>query len=300
VRRAPRFWIGGDVHLGSERRGANDPIGGVLPPLIPILADSGSGPTPSIPPGIINLEGPIAEMGDDRPAPGLPANAAAALVVLTRAGVALVGVANNHAYDRGDAGLLATCQALRAAGLQPIGGPAGWGRLLVGQWTIGVAAIDLSMSPSPSIAHPVLVEYVRRAHLGCDFLVVTFHETASAGYRPTPALRAAVDAALVAGADVVAAHGRHTPGPVERRGDAVIAWGLGNLAFQCDCTQESDGLILEITIIAADSLAAAVIPVDAGLEGRPARPARDPEGHFRLLEAIGSPTLGRCSHRGTF
>ena len=124
-------------------------------------------------------------------------------------------------------------------------------------------------------------------------LIATFHVTGPALYLPRPELRRAVEAALAAGASVVAAHGTHALGPLERRGDAVIAWGLGNVAFACDCTDERDAVLLRIRFEGRRPAGVEVLPIDAGLNGAPARPSADAAGVLDLLESIGTVGLRR-------
>jgi hypothetical protein len=137
-----------------------------------------------------------------------------------------------------------------------------------------------------------LPDELRGARAAGDVLVSTFHVTGPPSYLPRPELRDAVGAALAAGARVIAAHGTHAVGPVERRGDAVIAWGLGNLLFACDCTGEVDGAILRVSI-EGDAVRAHIVPIDAGLRGGAARPGHDPALVVDLLDALGSSPLRR-------
>ena len=89
-------------------------------------------------------------------------------------------------------------------------------------------------------------------------------------------------------------------GPVERRGDAVIAWGLGNLLFTCDCTGDKDGAILRVTIPEEGAIEAVIIPVDAGIGGQAARPASDPALIIELFESLGSTPLAPLGHSAAF
>ena len=217
--------------------------------------------------GIVNLEGPVGAAVD----PPRLHNAATALPQLRDAGVRVVGVVNNHAGDfPGD------LDAIASAGLVP----AGMAILEEGGLRIVVTAHDLP--------HEGLASELRDAKARGDVLVSTFHVTGPPSYLPRPELEQAVAIALAAGADVIAAHGTHVVGPVERRDGAVIAWGLGNLAFQCRCTDETDAILLRVHL---PDLRAEIVPIEAGLNGRPARLSPDPEGVFRLLEAIGSTPL---------
>jgi poly-gamma-glutamate capsule biosynthesis protein CapA/YwtB (metallophosphatase superfamily) len=83
------------------------------------------------------------------------------------------------------------------------------------------------------------------------------------------------------------AHGTHAIGPVERRGQTVIAWGLGNLAFACDCTREAEGLILRVALT-PQRTSARVIPITAGLGGRSARPSHEHALMLELVRKLGS------------
>ncbi|HZO13774.1 MAG TPA: CapA family protein [Polyangiaceae bacterium] len=255
---AIELWIGGDVQLGDH--GPLD-----LGSLSPLLA----GAT-----GMVNLEGPVGETDERALRLG---NARSLLGSLRRAGIRAVGVANNHADDWGESGRTETLAALREEGLVPIGGAARIHELVI-------SAHDLSEGV-PSIDA-----------LTAD--VVTFHVTGPPSYLPRRELRQAVDHAVAAGARVVAAHGTHALGPVERRGDAVIAWGLGNLAFACDCTDEIDGALLRVSL--AEEVRAWIVPIEAGLRGAAPRPARDPALIFDLLDALGSTPLRREGARAAF
>jgi poly-gamma-glutamate capsule biosynthesis protein CapA/YwtB (metallophosphatase superfamily) len=261
-----RLWLGGDVHLGV---GGRD--------VLSRLDVAGA--------GIVNLEGPVGAQPDGGERLRL-ANAPESLAELRAAGVRVVGVANNHARDLGDAGAAATIDAVRAAGLVPSGGAAGPARFDAGGVSVVVTAHDLGAGP-PSR------EELAAARSGADVLVATFHVTAPASYVPVSALREAARLALDAGAAVVAAHGTHTLAAIERRDGALVAWGLGNLTFACDCTDESDGLVLRVTVGRDGLRDAEVVPVRAGLGGDAVEPAPNAALLYDLLEAIGSNALER-------
>jgi hypothetical protein len=280
-KRAPpgpvELWIGGDVHRGDGAQGGLDPISGAL-----------AGAT-----GIINLEGPIG----DAPAPGEGvrlANAPSSIAALYSAGVRVAGIANNHAADRGPRGPSETAAALRAGGVLPAGGPAGPAVLAINETRVVITAHDLGGGVPAGLSS----ELAGARALG-DVLLSTFHVTGPPSYLPRPELRAAVDIALAAGARVIAAHGTHALGPVERRGGAVIAWGLGNLLFACDCTDEVDGLILRVSID-RDEVRARIIPIDAGLRGGDARNGHNPGLILDLLDALGSSPLRREASAASF
>jgi poly-gamma-glutamate capsule biosynthesis protein CapA/YwtB (metallophosphatase superfamily) len=269
-----RLWIGGDVHLGNGTAGLSG------------LKDRLQGD-----PLVVNLEGPIGEgeaweRSSDRI---VLRNLPAAVVSLPKQGVRAAGIANNHAHDLGDDAPKKTTAALRADGIAPFGGPAGATVVDVAGLRVVLTAHDLSQGLPPN-----LKEDLDTARTKGDAMVATFHTSDSSTYLPSPDVRRATQIALSEGAVAVAVHGSHDLGPVERRGGAVVAFGLGNLAFACDCTDETSGLLLELTFRrGAGLISAAAVPIDAGLHGASASFARDPEGTFDLLAALGSSPLQR-------
>lgn len=280
------LWFAGDVHLDEGDASRIAAVAGAT------LAGSR---------GVVNLEGPIADASRLAPAieapPGAPPhprlrNGAGAVKALREVGVAAVGIANNHAADAGPGGDEATAAALRAGGLVPFGGPAGVGVIEGGGVRVVLSAHDLSAGVPLG-----LVEALTAARAGGDALVATFHVEGPPSYLPRPQLREAVELALAAGAAAVVAHGTHALARVEVRGRAVVAWGLGNLAFGCKCTDEVDGLVLELHVGTDGIEAASLVAIDAGIGGAPAGLARDPGLTFDLLEALGSPPGRRDGHR---
>ena len=269
ARRVARLWLGGDVQMDGRTRG-------VLAAIPALVAHA---------PGIVNLEGPIATApaAPTRPRSLQVLNAPMVVAELRAAGVRVAGIANNHAGDAGPGGVAATAGALREGGIVPAGLSQGAAVVLVGGLRVAVTAHDLGAALPAG-----LTDELRRARRGADVLVATFHVTAPPSYLATPVLKQAVERALEAGAAVVAAHGTHMLGPVERRGRAVVVWGLGNLAFACECTRENEGLLVEVELGPDGAAAAAVIPIQAGLAGAPAAAAPDASGIFDLLRALGT------------
>ncbi|MEQ9324172.1 MAG: CapA family protein [Polyangiaceae bacterium] len=237
--------------------------------------------------GVANLEGPVGEAPPCDEGKVCLANARERLAAARRAGLSVLGIANNHALDRGPDGPDRTAAVLRELGFGPCGGPAGPAYVVRGGRGVAVTAHDLGAGLPARLADELMVAR-RRA----DDLVATFHVTGPPSYLPRATLRDAVRVALDAGARVVASHGSHALVPIERRGEAVVAWGLGNLRFACDCTRERDALLLRLELDEGP-VKARVIPIDAGLGGAPARPASDPGLTLDLLEALGSTSLRR-------
>lgn len=266
------FWIGGDVHLGPEHPAL---LGGPLRSLHEL-------------PGIVNLEGPIAAGAPhtrvDRGRIVLR-NQRAAADVLRRAGVRVASLANNHALDLGVKGRDDSRSALRSAGIEAAFGGEHAELELAGR-RARIAAFDLSRGVPSDLAHAL-----RATTRGSALAVTLFHTSGPPSYLPSGELQQAVELALAAGARVIAATGSHAVARVERRGDALIAWGLGNLAFDCPCSLEEEALILRVKLRGDGTLGAEAIPIRAGLSGKPAEPAPQAAELITLLNALGGARL---------
>jgi poly-gamma-glutamate synthesis protein (capsule biosynthesis protein) len=275
------LWIGGDVSLGDGGRGQLQGISGIL-----------QGAT-----GIVNLEGPVTERPPLKAGSLRLWNAPKALAEIAALNVKFAGIANNHAGDAGAGGPQQSAAVLRQHGIAPAGRPAGVAVVEVNGLVIAVTAHDLTHGVPSNLAEDLAAARSQAVVGGVarpvDVLIATFHVTGPPSYLPRPELRLAVETAYKAGATVIAAHGTHVVGPVERRERAVIAWGLGNVAFACDCTNEQDAILLRLRVTSGEVVKAEVLPIRAGLNKGPAGPSHDANGVFDLLEAIGSKKLER-------
>lgn len=197
----------------------------------------------------VNLETPLSELRTpgrgNPPILGAPAEAGRALAQL---GVDVVSLANNHAFDQRDAGLLDTMQAVRAAGMQQVGAAQSAGDapgpLVIERDGLRIAFVaftmDLNGFPPRRRAAARVGEWderlarrlVERARESADVVVASMHWGLAYRHEHRSEQRAAAQALVRAGADVVLGHGPHVLQPVERvpssRGEAVIAYSLGN------------------------------------------------------------------------
>lgn len=254
------LWFGGDVHFG-ERGGA----------ALESLALDG--------PLIVNLEGPISTQLRPSSANAL-FNPPDSATRLKSANVIAAGVDNNHAMDDGVIGLERTRAALQQYDVAPLGSAS----------IAGLAILQVDLSAGV----PADLEARLTRH---QPTIVLFHVLAPSLYLPEPSLRRAVELAVSSGAQAVLAHGSHAIGAVERRGPAVIAWGLGNLAFDCDCTMEDEGLLVRLELQNARVIRATAVPVRAGLHGQQARLLDDATTDLSLLESLGSVLTNKTKTR---
>jgi poly-gamma-glutamate synthesis protein (capsule biosynthesis protein) len=175
------------------------------------------------------------------------------LEALAHAGVDAVSVANNHAYDQGVAGLAATVQAADALGIATVGAgedrDAAYAARVVsvrGHRVALIAATEgVNLRPidgdpvAPHVAlldEAALARSVEAARAHAELVVVMFHWTDAQPRHalPTPEMEAWCARAAEDGADLVAAHGPHVPGPLRtvhtRDGrDVPVLTSLGNL-----------------------------------------------------------------------
>jgi hypothetical protein len=270
------LWLGGDVFLAYPARGRLAPLQG---------------------PGFVNLEGPLDPGGAVGASVGervVLLHPPRALDVLREAGVAAVGLANNHRDDAGPDGRRYTREHVRAHGLLPVEEQ---GEVLVpspGGPRVALTAHSLGEELPQGLQEDLL-----RARRSADALVATFH-VQTEGHAPSQTLREAVQLAVQAGARAVAVSGSHELGRVERQGQAVVAYGLGNLLFDCTCTPSKDGLLLQLELFPDGSTGAAVVPVEAGLQGAPARTGVEAERVLDVLEGLGGAMLVRGEGRAVF
>ncbi|MBM7111940.1 CapA family protein [Archangium primigenium] len=232
----------------------------VLEPIAPVLRAADV--------AVVNLETPVS--GDPRaPTASLIFDAPPALPrALVAAGVDLVTVANNHAFDQRRAGIPLTWANLERAGLKYVGSApteaAAWeplvleshgirvGFLSLTRWLNGahnpaawdvapqVAFVPYSRKKDPQALTPeAAAELVRAAARRCDALIVSVHWGVEYVHAPRPEDRALARALLDAGALAVIGHHPHVLQPVESYRtpagrDTLVAFSLGNLLANQD------------------------------------------------------------------
>ncbi len=162
---------------------------------------------------------------------------------LRNAGFTVLNLANNHAYDFGEAGLEQTVSALDRAGLRHTGRPSEIAIQRVGRITVAVVGFSTYPWANSMNDLPAVRREIARADQVADVVVVTAHMGAEGSNRqhvrrgtetflgenrgnPIRFAHAAVDA----GADLVVGHGPHVLRGMEWRKGRLIAYSLGNFA----------------------------------------------------------------------
>jgi poly-gamma-glutamate synthesis protein (capsule biosynthesis protein) len=205
-----------------------------------------------------NLESPLTTLpqivgGYDLRA---PPEAVAALHV---AGFDAVSLANNHALDAGEAGLRETASTLRGVGIIP------WMEatpMVIAQVPSvrGLAFDDSAVPLDIASAAAAVADAAAQA----EVVVVSIHWGGEYQAAPSARQQAIASALSEAGARVIAGHGPHVLQRVERMGETLVAYSLGNFLFDqhypLDCRW---GAILRVTLRGAQVVDVEAIPTVA-------------------------------------
>lgn len=235
---------GGDTTLGSSYGLPPDRGWPQLAPVAGVLRGADL--------AMVNLEGTFAPGGaskcpavtDERRGTCFAFQAPAANAsTLRRAGVDLVNLANNHAWDFGAQGYGGTRHALTAARVAFTGAPGEIRVLRAGDRKVAVLGFASYRWTSPINDPARVAALVGEAAGMADLVIVLFHggaEGSDKGHVPyghehafgedRGDLRQFAHVAVDAGADLVLGSGPHVLRGMERYRNRLIAYSLGNLA----------------------------------------------------------------------
>jgi poly-gamma-glutamate capsule biosynthesis protein CapA/YwtB (metallophosphatase superfamily) len=209
-----------------------------------------------------NLESALGDIGDPV-AKGYPFRAPpAAAQSLALAGFDVLSLANNHAMDYGPQALLQGIALLQDQGISVVGAgeneaaarrahirqvngirlaflgyvhvPVEWRGFDTQSWTATETAPGVAWGDPEGIATDV-----RAARQQADLVVVILHSGYEYVLQPSPPQVAAARAAIDAGAALVIGHHAHLLQGIEFYHGGVIAYGLGNFAFQIEGDPET-------------------------------------------------------------
>ncbi len=185
--------------------------------------------------------------------------------VLSRGGVTIANLANNHIYDYGADALTDTLSALNSVGLDTVGAgkdheaastptivEANGTRIAMIAFT-DVVPLDFAAGDSKAGAHKAVgpdhvAEHVEYALHVADEVVVSFHWGEELATEPNSRQRNLAKAAVDAGAALIIGHHSHVIQPVEQMGRAIVAYSLGNFVHTPPSELASQSGILTATI----------------------------------------------------
>ena len=259
-----------------------------------VVGSMGSGLFKSIAPffeasdyGFVNLESPLTNGGDpqgwkDVVIKGNPALAKA----MAKSGINVVTMANNHAGDMGDSGLLDSFKYCEKAGITVVGAgktlkQAQAGAVLDKDGTktaflgftdvlpVGYPATSSSPGTSPGRANiNAVTTNIRNAAKKSDFVIVGWHWNFEYKRAPSALESSEGKAAVDAGADIVFAHHPHLLDGVQAYHGGLIFYSLGNLVFS-GFSGETAQTVLVKASLTKDSIDAKLIPVVMNGSGVP-------------------------------
>lgn len=217
-----------------------------------------------------NLESALGDQGEPSPQKAYAFRAPAnAVDSLSGAGFDLLSLANNHALDYGAEGLLGGIALLNEAGIKTVGAgedlnaagkpaifeinglrlgflayanvPIEFNGFDVSSWEAGPETAGLLWGTPERIAADV-----GRLVTEVDHVIVLLHSGREYQRSPSDIQISLSVAAIDAGATAVIGHHTHVLQPVEQRNGGIIAYGLGNFAFDIDGDPHT--AVMELTL----------------------------------------------------
>ena len=223
---------------------------------------------------IVNLETVVGREGEPLPKRFVYRSSPRLLSLAVDAGIDVVNVANNHAFDYGRVGFEATLEAVADAGLTVVGGGMDRSRaeapalLTVRGTTIAILGMARVELPDGARAHRGLSgvtngfadrrmrEAVEAAAAQADAVVVTVHMGQERTDCPTPFDRGFVQMLLDAGATVIVGHHPHRVQGFIAENDALVAYSIGNFVFDARTSEGKASGVLEVDLDPDGSLRA--------------------------------------------
>lgn len=233
---------------------------------------------------------------------------------LADAGFDVLGLANNHLGDYGDAALVETVRLLRSAGFATFGAGATLAearrpvivhRSGIRFGFLGFNAIGETPAAGPdqpgavSIGMPprtgpldedalgAFLQQVRRLDRRVDVVVVLPHWGTQYTHRPEPMQHRVATRLVDAGADLVVGGHPHWVQGAEMVQGRLVVHSLGNFVFDMDFMQQTqEGVLLELTYWGDRLVAADLVPYRMDARFAP-RVLRDGQGRS-ILELMGA------------
>lgn len=213
---------------------------------------------------LVNLENPVTTRGKARTKPFTFRMHPRFLPLLTKAGIDVVTLANNHIYDFGREGLFDTIEYLDSIGVKHVGAgrnedeartpvvvnTRGTTIGFLGYYGPGEspAATRTRGGVAPRNLRIIREDIVRLKEHKVDYIVVTFHWGTEKATHPDKSQQAMARAVIDAGADAVIGHHPHVLQGIELYKHGVIAYSLGNLVFGGNSRHTYDTAVFEIQL----------------------------------------------------
>jgi poly-gamma-glutamate synthesis protein (capsule biosynthesis protein) len=249
---AVRLLAGGDVFIGGRMRPLMEGgrLSEVLESLVPLLTGADI--------ALANFEAAIGDKdlvgrGEERlvSPPETPR-------LLKAAGLHVAGLANNHALDLGVEGLRRTIEELESAGILTLGAGATdeqMVRALIRPLGLDLAILAyfgshrrLGRGGANGAPLEVLVDEIQASRRHCSNVAVMLHWGRADQEHPTAGQVQFAHELIDSGAVAVLGSGPHGLLPIERYRHGVIAYSLGNLAFDMRSSRRRLSCVLDLEL----------------------------------------------------
>ncbi|MEE8330231.1 MAG: CapA family protein [Acidimicrobiia bacterium] len=236
---------------------------------------------------LINLECTPSDLGSPVPKAFTFRCSSASLASLAPNGIEVANMANNHAWDYGQAALLDGIATVEAAGVAPVGAGAdrasateaayfdinGWTVAVLGFNTVADGWSHSATATSPGLAWGNDLALVRSAIAAAkeraDLVLVTVHWGIERSFVPDPPDVTVGHAMIEAGADAVFGHHAHRIQPLEYYQGKPIFWGLGNFVWPRHDAASYTTAVAELVIQPDGLTVARLIPAQIASPGHP-------------------------------
>jgi poly-gamma-glutamate synthesis protein (capsule biosynthesis protein) len=196
---------------------------------------------------------------------------------LVDAGFTTLSLANNHSMDYGIPGLRDTIDALDAAGLNHAGAGVDLDAAVRtdlqehGELTVATLSftdvfvegfIARSFQGGALQAEPdVFVPLIQNAAAEADLVIAHFHWGEEYDIAPGEDQRENAEIAAAAGADIIVGHHPHVLMPVERIGETLVIYSLGNFVFDQGWSRTRESAIARYTLGEDGTARVELVPV---------------------------------------
>lgn len=224
---------------------------------------------------MVNMEVPVTLRGTRQVKPFTFRMKPAFLDVLTRGGIDVVNIANNHIYDFGRVGVFDTILMLDSARIAHVGAGRNYdeahrpflttikGRTIgiLGYYNGGEAPAATAKSPGVADRElTTIANDIRTLKEKADYIIVNFHWGVEKAEKPGNDQRAFAHEVIEAGADAIIGHHPHVLQGIELYKNKPIVYSLGNLIFGGNGRHTYDTGVFEIRL-SPGSAAYRFIPV---------------------------------------
>jgi len=209
-------------------------------------------------------------------------------------------VANNHSYDFGATDFVATTEALKAAKLQPLGHPQKVSQdIAYLQTANGKIALVALNDVGAGLVMAEAKNVIATAKQNAKLTVVYVHWGDEYVTTPSKRQRRLANAFAKAGADLIVGHHPHVVQSIERVGEAVVFYSLGNTVFdQYFSLAVQEGLL--VGLVYDDGWFAKLYPVSSVNSQHQPRPQtkKHAKNFLAELAAHSTPSLRSFIRKG--